>query len=591
MATSSDTAGSGTARTSRRPAWLAPSLQGYRRSWIRGDVIAGLAAGTVVIPQAMAYSTIAGLPVQIGLYTCMVPAILYALLGGARTISVSTTSTIAVLVSTTLAELPNAGQLSDHDLLRAAFTLTLMVGGCLLIMRLLRLGSLVEIISPATMTGIRIGVGLTVAASQLPALLGMSDVSEAGFFVTIGNVLGHLEDLDVITTVVSVVALAVLLGLRRLAPRIPGPLVVVVAGIALVIMTPLETTAGGAGLSLIDKVPTGLPVPTAPVPADIVSLLPGAFAIAVMAFLETVVVARTNRRRDEPTISVDQELLATGVAALGGGLTQTLPPAGGFSQSAVNLRAGARTQLAALVTAALAILVALLLAPLLDNLPRAILAAMVMVAILGLLKPADFLLYARIDRAELWVAVVVAVIGLVGGMLIGVAVGVVLTLALVVRNVNRARARPLYRSSEGWTTNPPSAGSGTDDDSFPPPGVVLLHLDGSLYAGNANATADAVLSAAHPEGTYGVVLEGTAVRDVTVPLVQTLHDLADKLIKDDVRLVLAAFPTATAQRMARSDWFVDYQRAGWVTATVDKALQRLRTAGPSTGDSIADVDD
>jgi len=138
-----------------------------------------------------------------------------------------------------------------------------------------------------------------------------------------------------------------------------------------------------------------------------------------MAFLETVLVARTNRRRGEPPIDVDQELVAVGTASLAGGLTQTLPPAGGFSQSAVNLRSGARSQLAQVVTAGLAVLVALFLAPLLDDLPQAILAAMVMVAILGLLSPADFWLYARIDKAELWVAVVVAAICLVGGMLIG----------------------------------------------------------------------------------------------------------------------------------------------------------------------------
>ena len=155
-------------------------MRGYQRPWLRIDVLAGLAAGTVVVPQAMAYATIAGLPVEVGLYTCMVPMIAYALLGGARTLSVSTTSTIAVLVASTLAGLSARSAGAQLD---AAFTLTVLVGLCLLAMRLFRLGGLIENISPATLTGIRLGVGLTVAASQLPALLGVgSDPDATGFF-------------------------------------------------------------------------------------------------------------------------------------------------------------------------------------------------------------------------------------------------------------------------------------------------------------------------------------------------------------------------------------------------------------------------
>ena len=149
-----------------RRAWLLPSLQGYDRRWLRLDVVAGIAAGTVVIPQAMAYATIAGLPVEVGLYTCMLPMLVYALLGGSRSLSISTTSTIAILAASALSTLPSTG--SRTSLLRDAFTLTTLVGLCLLAMRLFRLGSLVEQISPATMSGVKAGVGLTVAATQLP---------------------------------------------------------------------------------------------------------------------------------------------------------------------------------------------------------------------------------------------------------------------------------------------------------------------------------------------------------------------------------------------------------------------------------------
>src|SRR6478609_6565228 len=422
-----------------RRAWLLPSLQGYDRRWLRLDVVAGIAAGTVVIPQAMAYATIAGLPVEVGLYTCMLPMLVYALLGGSRSLSISTTSTIAILAAAALSTLPSS-RVGD-DLLRDAFTLTTLVGLCLLAMRLFRLGSMVEQISPATLSGVKAGVGLTVAATQLPALLGISaDTQDEGFFGTVADALGKLGDANAVTVCVSATAIIVLLVLRRVAPQVPGPLVVAAGGILLVALTDVEEH----GLSVIGTVPSGLPTPTTPVLHDVGTLLPGALAIAVMAFMETVLVARAQRQRGEPPVDSDQELLANGFAALAGGLSQCMPPAGGFSQSAVNQRAGARSQLAGIVTAVLAELVALFLGPVLDDLPEAILASMVMVAVLGLVSPGDFARLRRIDRTEFRVAAATAAIGLTAGLLLAVFVGVFLTLVLVLRSVSRSRARQVY---------------------------------------------------------------------------------------------------------------------------------------------------
>lgn len=514
------------------PTWLLPTLRGYHHSWLRGDVLAGLATGTVVIPQAMAYATIAGMPVEVGLYTCLLPMAAYAVLGGSRALSVSTTSTIAVLVASTLAVLPDR---DPDELLGAAFTLTLLVGVCLLVMRLARLGALVESISPATMTGVRLGVGLTVVASQLPALLGTpADPDAEGFLAELAAVARELSEVSGVTALVGLAAVALLLVLRRWAPAAPGPLVVVAAGIVLVAATAVEDH----GLALIDPVPTGLPSIRTPTLGDVPELLPGAVAIALMSFLETVLVARTNRRRGEPPIDVDRELVATGVGAIAGGLTQTLPPAGGFSQSAVNLRSGAHTQLSGLVTAGLALLVALLLAPLLEDLPRTILAAMVLVAVAGLLDPRELATYARVDRAELWVALVVAALGLTGGMLLGVAVGVGLTLLLVIRAVNRPRVEVLERRDDG---------------------VLPLLLTGDLYTGNALATHDAALEvvrAADPVPRV-VTLDASRLTHVTVPLLDTLRSLRDELAGDDMELVLHAVPAGVLDTLRRVRWFAE----------------------------------
>jgi high affinity sulfate transporter 1 len=557
--------------TSAIRARLLPTLSGYQRGWIRYDVIAGLAAGTVVIPQAMAYATIAGLPVEIGLYTCMLPMIAYALLGGSRSLSISTTSTIAILTASTLAALPD--DRSGDELLRDAFTLTVLVGLALLLMRLFRLGSLVEQISPATMTGVKAGVGLTVAASQLPTLLGVTgDAEDEGFFGKLGDTLSKLSDVSTATIAVSAAAIAVLYALRRYAPQVPGPLVVAAGGILLVAFTDIEQH----GLSVIPPVPSGLPTPTLPLWSDVGDLMPGAVAIAIMAFMETVLVARAQRQRSEPPINSDQELLANGVAALVGGFSQCLPPAGGFSQSAVNQRAGARSQLAGIVTAVLAVLVALFLGPVLDDLPDAILASMVMVAVLGLVSPSEFARLRRIDHAEFWVAVTVAAIGLTAGLLLAVFVGVILTLVLVLRLVSQSRVRPLFpHAGGGWTINPESADAGA---AAAYGDLLLLRLDGSLYTGNAQPTQDAVLAAAlaREPRPGSVVLDVATVDRVTIPFLEVLSGLEDDLAEEGIGLVVAGLPEAAREKALRSDRFAALDAAGGVQPTVDAAVERGR---------------
>lgn len=518
-------------RPARRvPAWLLPTLQGYDRRWIRLDVVAGIAAGCVVIPQAMAYASLAGLPVEVGLYTCMLPMLVYAMLGGSRSLSISTTSTIAILTATAISAMPGG---DAADVASAAFTLAVLVGIVLLLMRLFRLGSLVEQISPATMTGVKTGVGLTVAVSQLPAALGMAkDAQEEGFLRSVGDLLARLDTVSVVTALVSAVALALLLVLRRVAPRVPGPLVVVAGAILLVSLTDVESR----GLELIGAVPSGLPGLALPVWGDLLALAPSAMAIALMAFMETVLVARMQRERDDPPIDANRELLANGAAAVVGGLTQTVTPAGGFSQSAINKSAGARSQLAGLTTAILAVLVALLLGPVLELLPQAILSVMVLIAVLGLVQPREFARLSRIDRLEFWVAVVTALLGLTAGLLSAVVAGVVLTLLLVLRALSRSRAEVVSGS---------------------PPRTLTIRLAGSLYTGNARPTFDAItvaVEAAQPAPTL-VRLDLGAVVQATVPLCDGLRELAESIRGEGGELQITDVRPAVRDVLTGESWF------------------------------------
>lgn len=550
----------------RGPSWLLSTLDGYQRRWIVRDVLAGLSAGAVVVPQAMAYATIADLPVQVGLYTCIVPMLVYALLGGSRAMSVSTTSTIATLTATTLVSAGVAA--GADDAIGALMMLTLLVGVVLLLARACRLGSLVENISGATVLGLKIGVGATVAVGQLPKLLGETfDFSGHGFLRSLVAVGEALDSVNVPTLLLSAGSIATLLLLKRFAPRVPGTLVVVAAGMLLVGVGGIDDL----GVDLIAPVTGGLPVPGIPDLSEAAALVPGALAIAVMAFLESAAVARSLRQATEPQIDSDQELFATGAANTVGAFFSAMPAAGGFSQSAVNQGAGARSQLATLTTVALAVAVALFLAPVLSLLPEATLAAMVFTAVAGLVNIPELVRWARISRIDFWVATAVAAIGLTAGLLPAVAVGVVVTLVLVLRELNIPRIRVVGRRGSALGVEP----------------------ERGLYTANALANqrliVQTVSAQAEPVRTLVLGLPQQVVMSITV--LDTLEALDRELSQLGVLLHLAAVPEAAAAVAARTPWYSGLVEAGRVHPTVDIGLRAAADREGSGGVHPGEVAD
>lgn len=538
---------------------LFPTLRDYQRPWLRADVLAGVAAGAVVIPQAMAYATIAGLPVQVGLYTCLVPMFVYVALGGSRAMSVSTTSTVATLTGSTLiAAGVAAGARGDVAML------TLEVGVLLLLGWLLHLGSLVENISETVLIGVKTGVGLVVAVGQLPKLLGVTVESGGGFFRQLGRVVAALGDTNVATLLLSLVLLAILLFAGRLVPRLPAPLIVVVVSILAVVILDLPKH----GVALIEPVPSGLPLPYLPHPDHAAAMLPGAMAIALMVCMESLAVARSIRVAGEPVPENDRELLAAGAASTLGAFFQAMPAAGGFSQTAINARAGARTQASQLVTVVLAVAVALFLGGVLDHLPENALAAMVVVAVLGLIKPSDFARLARIERWEVWLAAVTTVIALVAGLLAAVAVGVGATLLLVLRELNRVDVVELRRSPTG-ELRPAVEGDEAE------PGVLALRLNAPLYTANVRGATHRLLDrvAATDPRPQLVVLDVTALGQVSVTVLDAVRELGDTLADDGTALWIAALPDRALETAERTRWWPQWESAGRVWPTVQSALE------------------
>src|SRR5215472_3330915 len=286
-------------------------MRGYQTDWLRPDVIAGLTAAAVVIPKAMAYATIAGLPVQAGLYTAFLPMIIYAVLGTSRALSVSTTTTLAILVA---AELGAVVPKSDPaSLLNASAMLGLLVGAILVQASLLRLGFVANFISDPVLIGFKAGIGLVIVVDQVPKMLGIH-LPKGSFVDHLLGIFGKLSETSVTTLVVGLVMIALLVAIERLFPRAPAPLIAVAVGIAGAALLGLRAH----GVELVGQIPKGLPSFALPDFSFAARLWPGALGIALMSFTETIAAGRAFAKTDDPPLRANQEMLATGLANAGG---------------------------------------------------------------------------------------------------------------------------------------------------------------------------------------------------------------------------------------------------------------------------------
>jgi high affinity sulfate transporter 1 len=458
-----------------RPAVVLDWARGYPKEWLRPDVVAGLTAAAVVIPKAMAYATIAGLPVQVGLYTALVPMVIYAVLGTSRVLSVSTTTTIAILTAAELGQIAPNGD--PATLLKATATLTLLVGAILVLASVLRLGFVANFISDPVLIGFKAGIGLVIVFDQLPKLLGVH-IDKGSFFHNVRATLAEVPHTSFPTLAVGAGTLLILLGVERFFPRAPAPIVAVVAAIAAMSLLGLQAL----GVESIGQVPRGLPTFVAPDASLLAVLWPGAMGIALMSFTETIASARAFAAGGDPPLVPNRELLATGLANAGAGLLGCMPGGGGTSQTAMNRLAGARTQLSALVTATATLLTLVLLAKPMGLMPQATLAAVVIVYSVGLISLEGFRSILAVRRTEfLW-----AVVALAGVLLLGTLQGILVAIVVsVVALAQQVANPPVYVLGRKPGTNvfrPVSAEHPEDETS---PGLLILRPEGRIFFLNA----------------------------------------------------------------------------------------------------------
>jgi len=549
-------------------------LRHYSKSWLQPDLMAGLTTAAVVIPNAMAYAAIAGLPLQVGLYTVLVPMVVYALFGTSRPLSVSTTTTIAILAAAALgAAVPGGGA---AELAAAGATLALLVGVMLVLASVLRFGFLANFISYPVLIGFQSGIGLVIVVDQLPKLLG-THIEKTGFLRDILAIIGQLPQTSSATLLLGLVVFIVLFGLQRFVPRAPAPLLALAVAIAASSLFDLQ----GAGVATVGAVPQALPVFVWPQLDLVANLWPGAAGIALMSFTGSIAAARTYRDPRDPRPAPNQELLAVGLANVAGGFFGAMPAGGSTVPTAINRRAGARTQMAGLVTAAAALATLLLLAPVIALMPQAALAALVMVNTLSLIRPAEFREILRVRRIEFHWAVVAFIGVMLLGTLQGILVAVIVSLLALAHQVYNPPVYALGRK-RGTDVFRALTAEHPDDETWA--GLLLLRTEGRVFFANAQRFGDGMWPLIEQAKPSVVVIDCSAIIDIEYTALRMLTEAEENLRADGITLWLAALNPAVLEvvRNSRLGEILGEQRMFFNLQTVVARYQQTRISNEAT---------
>ncbi|WP_454778089.1 sulfate permease [Georgenia muralis] len=505
------------------------TLRRYRRSWWRGDVLAGITVTAYLVPQVMAYATLAGLPPVAGLWTIVPSMAVYAFLGSSRQLSVGPESTTALMVAVTV------GPLADGDAGRyagLAATLALLVGALALVARVLRLGVVADVVSRPVLIGYMAGVAALMITGQLEKVTGVP-VPDGTIVAQLAAFAANLRDVEPVTTAVATGALVLLLVLRRTAPRLPGPLLVVLLATALV------AVGGDLGVDVVGAIPAGLPSPTVP-PLDLGTLgllVVPALGVLVVAYTDNILTARAFATRGGYRIDPDAELLALGSVNVVAGLVQGFPVSSSGSRTAIGAAAGSRTQVFSLVAVVSVLLVLVFGRPVLAGFPDAALGALIVFAALQLVDVPGFRQLASFRRSELALALLTLAAVVVLGILEGVLLAVALSLAEMLLRVGRPHDAILGRV--------PGLAGMHDVDDYPTartiPGLVVYRYDSPLFFANAEDFRRRALRAVDddPGPVRWFLLNAEANVEVDLTALDALESLRDELHGRGVVVALA----------------------------------------------------
>ena len=557
-------------------------LPNYRRDDFVGDLLAGVIVAIMLVPQAMAYALLAGLPPEVGLYASILPLVLYGIFGTSRSLAVGPVAIVSLMVAVGVSPLAEMG---TSNYLQVALTLALLVGVIQAVMGLLRVGFLVNFLSHPVLVGFTAGAAILIGFSQLKYLLGIPMPRPEYFYESVWFAVTHLGETKMLTLLIGVLGIGLLLyfkvGLGGQLKRwgvadnlaIPiaksGPLVVVLLGTLVVWGFGLYESAN---ISIVGDVPGGLPpftMPSLKLPI-LQALLPTAITISMVGYMESISVAKSLASKRRQKVDANQELIALGVANLGAAFTGGYPVTGGFSRSVVNFSAGANSGLASVITAVLVALTVIFLTPMFYFLPNAMLAAIIMVAVANLIDIKSIKhiwRYSKVDAIGL-IATFLAVlaVGVETGILVGVGVTVALFIwrsskphvAIVGRLANSEIYRNVLRHPvQTW------------------PNVVIMRMDENLYFANTKYLEDTVLNlvAENVQLEY-FVLVGTAVNVIDASALETLESLIHQLKDAGVAFHMAAMKGPVMDKLLDIG-FVDYIGADHIHLTTHDAIKAI----------------
>jgi high affinity sulfate transporter 1 len=550
------------------------SLAGYRRSWWSGDVVAGLTVWAVLVPEALAYASIAGVSPVVGLYAAPAALLFYAAFGSSKHLVVGPMAATAALSAAAVADIAGG---TGVDPVALTVALAIVTGVCGLVAGLIRLGFVASFISEPVLKGFIIGLALTIIVGQLPHIFGVPG-SEGNFFEKLWHLIENLGDTQGWTLLVGATSLALVLGLKRFAPRVPSSLVAVAVGIAAVPLFGLEDK----GVEIVGPIQSGLPslgLPDGLGWSDYAALASSAIGILLVGFGEGLAAAKTYAARDHYPIDANRELLGLGAANLGAGLSSGMVVAGSLSKTAVNGSAGARTQASGLTVAALTIVTLLFLTGLFENLPEATLAAVVISAVIELVSYQPLVrlyrlhtsalgkIYGVAARADL-IAAVAALAGvLIFDTLPGLFIGIGVSVVLIVYRASRPHVAVLGKSptTQHWVDVE------RHPDAVTSSGVLIVRPESELFYVNADNVRDAI-SSHLTDNTTGVVLDLESVPAIDFTATEMLRALDDEMTNRGVRLVIAreAGQVSDLLRQAGASHLVDK-----VHPSVDSAVTAL----------------
>lgn len=556
-------------------------LPTYRRSDLAGDVTAGLIVAIMLVPQGMAYAMLGGLPPEVGLYASILPPLLYALFGTSRALAVGPVAIASLMTATAIGDAASLG-LGATD---AALLLALMSGVMLVVMGVLRVGFLVNFLGHPVISGFTSAAAVIIAFSQLKDLTGVA-IPRTHHIHEVVIALGErFAEINWTTVAISAGAIAILLlsrgPLGRLMGRAglgasiagpltkTGPLMVVALGAVAVALGSLETSAG---VRVVGAIPAGLPSPTLASldPAVWIAMAPAAFLIALIGYLESVSVAKALAGRRRQKIEPNQELYALGAANIGAAFTGGYPVAGGFGRSSVNFSSGANTPLASAITAVLIGLTLLFLTPLFHDLPRAVLAAIIVIAVAGLIDFRTLTLTWRYNKADAASLIATFAAVLILGVELGLAAGAGLAIVLY-----------LYRTSQphmavvGRVGNTEHFRNVRRHTVRTVPSILAVRVDESLYFANSRYLEDHVLArvAEQPEVRH-LVLICSAVNAIDSSALETLERLIEQLREAGVTVHLAEIKGPVMDRLLRTD-FLDRLAPGRIFLSTHNAVDAL----------------